>query len=82
MGYTKAEFNITLIYQYKWVSITFQGQIENKDTSHPSFSFISNNKEDVLGFLLKLVDSNNKIIKFAEGGKKFPIPEFIIEFLG
>ena len=66
----------------KWVNITFQEQIENKNTVHPSFSFISNNKEDVLGFSLKLVDSNNKIIKFTEGEKKFPILKFIIEFLG
>ena len=40
----------------KWVSIIFQEQIENKNTLHPSFSFISNNKEDVLGFSFKLVD--------------------------
>ena len=66
----------------KLVDITFQEQIENKNTLHPSFSFISNNNEDVLGFSLKLVDSNSKIIKFTEGEKKFPIFEFIIEFLG
>ena len=54
----------------KWVDIAFQEQIENKNTLHPSFSFISNNKEDVLGFSLKLVDSNNKIIKFADDEKK------------
>ena len=65
-----------------WVDITFQEQIENKNTLHPSFSFISNNKEDLLGFSLKLVDSNNKIIKFVDGEKKSPILEFIIEFLG
>ena len=64
----------------KWVDMTFQEQIENKNTLHPSFSFISNNKEDVLGYSLKLVDCNNKIIKFPEGEKKFPIIEFIIEF--
>ena len=63
----------------KWVDITFQEQIENKNTLHPSFSFILNN---VLGFSLKLVDFNNKIIKFADGEEKFPILEFIIEFLG
>ena len=72
----------TLKQSSKWVDITFQEQIESKNTSHTSFSFISNNKEDVLGFSLKLVDCNNKIIKFAEGEKKFPILEFIIEFLG
>ena len=66
----------------KWVDVTFQEQIENKNTLHPSFSFNLNNKEDVLGFSLKLVDSNNKIIKSADGEKKFPILEFIIEFLG
>ena len=66
----------------KWVDITFQEQIVNKNTLHPSLSFISNNNEDVLGFSLKLVDSNNKIIKFTEGEKTFPILEFIIEFLG
>ena len=66
----------------KWVDITFQEQIENKNALHPSFSFISNNKKDVLGFSLKLVDSNNKIIKFADGEKKFQILEFIIEFSG
>ena len=70
----------------KWVDITFQEQIENKNTHHPSFSFIlrfiSNNKEDMLDFSLKLVDSNSKIIKFADVEKKLPILEFIIEFLG
>ena len=66
----------------KWVDIKFQEQVENKNTLHPSFSFISNNKEDVLGFSLKLVGSNNKIIILTEGEKKFPILEFIIEFLG
>ena len=44
----------TLKQSSKWVDITFQEQIENKNTEHPSFSFISNNKEDVLGFRLSL----------------------------
>ena len=65
----------------KWVDITFQGQTDNKNTTHPSFSFVSSNKHDVLNFSLKLVDTNNKIIKFIEGEKKFPILEFIMEFL-
>ena len=65
----------------KWVDITFEEQIESKNTHHPVFSFISTNKEDVLSFLLKLVDTNNKTIKLAEEEKKFPILEFIIEFL-
>ena len=64
----------------KWVNKTFQEQIENKNTLHPSFSFISNNKEDMLGF--SLVYSNNKIIKFVDGEKNFSILASIIEFLG
>ena len=71
----------TLKQRSKWVDITFEEQIENKNTSHPLFSFISNNKEDVLSFSLKLVGSDNKLIKLAEGEKKFPILEFIIEFV-
>ena len=72
----------TLKQNSKWVDITFQEQIESKNTEHTLFSFISNKKEDVLGFLLKLVDSNSKIVKFADGERKFPILEFLIEFLG
>ena len=48
----------------KWVDITFQDQTDNKDTTHPSFSFVLINKDDVLNFSLKLVDTNNKIIEF------------------
>ena len=65
----------------RWVDVTFQEQIENKNTFHLSFSFISNNKEDFLSFSLKLVDTNNKITKFTKGEKKFPILEFLIEFI-
>ena len=65
----------------KWIDITFQDQTDDKNTMHPSFSFVSSNKDDVLNFSLKLVDTNNKIIKFIEGEKKFPILEFIVEFL-
>ena len=65
----------------RWVDVTFQEQIENKNTLHPTFSFISTNKEDVLTFSLKLVDTDNNIIKFTEGDKKFPILEFMIEFI-
>ena len=64
----------------RWVDVTFQEQIENKNTLHPAFSFILTNKEDVLSFSLKLVDTENKTIKFADGKKKFPILKFMIEF--
>ena len=71
----------TLKQSSKWVDVTFEEQIENKNTSHSSFSFISNNEGDVLSFPLKLVGSDNKLIKFAEREKKSPTLEFIIEFV-
>ena len=71
----------TLKQSSKWVDLKFEEQIENKNTSHPLFSFISNNKVDVLSFSLKLVGPDNKLINFVEGEKKIPILEFIIEFV-
>ena len=59
----------------KWVDITFQDQTDNKNATHHSFSFVSSNKDDVLNFSLKLVDS--KIMKFMEGEKKFPLLKFM-----
>ena len=43
----------------KWVCIIFQEQIENKNTLHPSFSFITNNKEDLV-FHLNLLTLTTK----------------------
>ena len=65
----------------KWVNATFQEQTDNRNTSHPTFNFTANNNEDLLNFTLKLVDTENKLIKFEDGEKKFPIIDFIIEFL-
>ena len=66
----------------RWENFTFQEQKDHRNTSHPSFNFTTNNKDDVLGFHLKLIDTNNNLITFADGVKKIPIIEFIIEFLG
>ena len=65
----------------KWVNVTFQEQTDNTNTSHPSFNFTRNNKDDLLNFTLKLVDTDNKLIEFAGGKHKFPIIDFIIQFL-
>ena len=54
-----------------WFDIIFQEQKDNKNTLHPSFSFVSNNKDNVLNFSLKLVDYNIKIVKFTENEKNF-----------
>ena len=66
---------------FRWVNVAFQEQTDNGNTSHPSFNFTTNNKEDLLNFTLKLVDRENKLIEFQGGEKKFPIIDFIIEFL-
>ena len=65
----------------KWVNVNFQEQSNNKNTHHFSYNVITNNKKDLLNFSLKLVDTDNNIIEFADGEKKFPIINFMIEFL-
>ena len=37
-----------------WVNVTFQEQKDNRNSEHLSFNFISNNKDDVLGFSLTI----------------------------
>ena len=37
--------------------------------------------EDVLNFMLKLIDDENREIKFGDKEKKFPIVNFLFEFL-
>ena len=64
-----------------WVNINFQSQKDNKNTSHFSYNLVTNNKEDLLNFRPKLVDTGNKEIDFGNGEKKFPIINFMIEFL-
>ena len=66
----------------RWVNYNFQSQAECRLAKHFAYNFTTNNKGDVLNFTLKLVDTSNKIIKFTDSGKKFPIINFMIEFLG
>ena len=46
-----------------------------------SNNFVTKNSSDILDFGIKLVDDKNKDIEFADGKKKFPIVNFLIEFL-
>ena len=62
----------------RWVNVNFWPQCDNK---HFSYNFITNNKDNLLNFKLKLVDTDNKLIEFMQGEKKFPILKFMIEFL-
>ena len=64
----------------QWVNVNFQPQRNNKNARHFPYNFITNNKDDLLNFKLKLVDTDNKLIEFAQGEKKFPILNFMIEF--
>ena len=65
----------------RWVNVNFQSQKDNKNARNFSYNFITNNKDDPLNFKLKLVDTDNKLIEFASGEKKFPILNFMFEFL-
>ena len=65
----------------QWVNVYFQVQRDNKNVKHFSYNFITNNKSDLLNFKLKLADTNNKLIEFAQDEKKIAILNFMIEFL-
>ena len=65
----------------RWFNVNFQTQRENRQTKYFSYDFQTKNKGDLLNFTLKLVDSNIKYIAFADGDKKYPTLNFIIEFL-
>ena len=65
----------------RWVNVNFQAQGDNRDAKHFSYNFITKNTGDVLNFTLKLIDDENKEIKFEDKEKKFPIVNFLLEFL-
>ena len=65
----------------RWVNVNFQAQNDNRQTKHFSYEFLTKNRRDLLNFSLRLVDPDNKDIKFIDGEKKFPILNFLIEFL-
>ena len=50
----------------QWVKVNFHTQDDNRDAKHFSYNFITRNTGDVLNFMLKLIDDENKEIKFEE----------------
>ena len=64
-----------------WNDINFHTKGDNRDTKHFSYNFITKNMEDVLNFMLKLIDDENREIKFGDKEKKIPIVNFLFEFL-
>ena len=65
----------------RWANISFQSQEENRQARHFLYNSLTRNKNDLLNFTVKLIDSNNKDIEFIDVEKKFPIINFLIEFL-
>ena len=65
----------------RWVNDNFQPQRDNKNARHFSYNFITNSKDNLLNFKLKLADTDKKLIEFVQCEKKFPILNFLIEFL-
>ena len=61
------------------VNVNFQVQGDDRDAKHFSYNFITKNTGDVLNFMLKLIDDENKKIKFEDKEKKFPIVNFLLE---
>ena len=59
----------------------FQVQGDNRDAKHFSYNFITKNTGDLVNFTIKLIDDENKEIKFEDKEKKFPIVNFLLEFL-
>ena len=64
-----------------WVNVSFQLQLENSQTKHFANNFVTKNAGDNLDFGIKWIDDKNNEIEFADGEKKFPIVNFLIEFL-
>ena len=59
-------------------NVNFQAQGDNRDAKHYSYNFITKNTGDVLNFTVKLIDDENKEIKFEEKEKTFLIVNFLL----
>ena len=53
-----------------WVIVNFQVQGDNRDAKYFSYSFITKNTGDVLNFMLKLIDNENKEIKLEDNNTR------------
>ena len=70
-----------LIKSSRWVNVSFQSQLDNRQTQHFANNFITKNAGEILDFGIKLIDNSNNETEFADGEKKFPIKKFLTEFL-
>lgn len=65
----------------RWINVSFQSQVDNSQTKHSSYNFETIKVGDILNSLLDLVDKDNKNTEFEDSEKKYPIINFLIEFL-
>ena len=65
----------------RWVNVNFQAQGGHRDAKYFSYNFIIKKRGDIINFTPKLIDDENKEIKFEDKEKKFPIVNFLLEFL-
>ena len=63
------------------VNVNFQVQGDNRDSKRFSYNFITKDTGDMLNFPLKLIDDENKELKFEDKEKKIPIVNFLLEFV-
>ena len=64
-----------------WGNISFTEQEQINDSKSVSFSFKTQSINDLLNFSIRLIDDDNKSIKFSGGEQKISILNFKIEVL-
>lgn len=53
------------------VNVNFQEQDYNRDTKNLSYNFVTKNTREVLSFMLKLIDDENRETKVEDKEKKY-----------
>ena len=63
------------------LTITSKRRAIIENVKHFLCNFLTKTTGDWLNSTLKLIDDNNKDIEFEDGEKKFPIINFLLEFI-
>ena len=53
------------------VNVNFQAQDYNRDTKNFSYNFVTKNTREVLSFMLKLINDENRETKVEDKEKKY-----------
>ena len=62
-----------------WVNLSFTEQEKLNDSKYLSFSFKTISLNDLLNFIINVIDDHSKSIKFNSGEQKISILNFKIE---